>query len=309
MGTSKIPVKLILLSKLILVGGILPIFFQNCSPVKVESLHSGSTKVTPLSDDLIPDDRATPKNPGPAGETDQPPVARIPDESRDPREIDCQSMAASEVPEIAFDSKPSTGSAPVSIHGFAGGRTIEAETVTTVSNFAGDIKVLASSIGEIGSFAASSALFNAGRIGKVHGFAAGQVEVVTHELREAKNFAGDFCASAQNIGTISNLASRLSLYGRGEQGKRAQLGSLQNVAGFISIYDFDIGTTKPLSGAAISAKLVNSRLSKLQNAAVDIILVDSVIEEVSNVAGVIHLKGKSQILKRDTSAIQVITEP
>jgi hypothetical protein len=281
--------------KQLILGSLLFFSYQNCSKIAVVPLKDspqakaiGTDTGVPGNDGDAPIDGETP--------TGTPPNTGNPATTPDPREINCKGMTG--VPAIVYDSRVLQGTPAVSMSGFAGNRgTLEAETVSEVSRFAGSINVVAATIQSISSFATSNVSFNAKEIGEMHSFAAAQAQVVTHHLGETENLAGDLCVSAQSIDAIRNLASRLSLFGRNENGQKAKIGELRNIAGFVAVYNFDVGTASPLSGAAIVGKFVNSHISKLENAAIDITLIDSVLDDASNVAGIIRLKGNSKVLK------------
>lgn len=282
-----------------LVGTLLILFYQNCSKVNFRNLPKESSKVqgnNPNIDDLgdpeLGDDPELVDGPLPIDEVSD----------LDPREIHCQSMKPGLASAIVYDSRTLTGSADVSYGQSAGSLKVDAENISSISGFAGLVHVTASSIDTVSGVASSGAIFNVQSIGKIHGF-AGLLEVTTHSFESANSMAADMCLSAQTVGTLSGLGARLSLYGRNEDGKKATVESISGVASFLSAYDIDF--KNGISGTAIMAKFVNSHIPRIDGSAVDIILVDSTIDEISHSSGRIVLKGNSKVLQYNSSSIVI----
>lgn len=274
--------------------------FQNCSKIKVHDMANLSQKADAA---LVQSDVGGPTGLG----TDAPPIiadappTTIIDQSQqplalDPREINCGGMMTF-VPAISYESRKLIDSPAISIKGFAGNKNVDAENINEISNFSGDLTVVASSIGRISSFSSNNVNVNSLTINEMTSFSASKVLVAVSSLGHADCIASDLCLSAQKIGSIRDIATRLSLFGRGEGGQRATIGELSHIAGFIAVYNFEVGTVAPLSGAAIFGKFVNSHISKIENAAFEITLENSILDEVGNAAGIIHLKGNSKVLK------------
>lgn len=296
------------LSLFLFLSSCLILGFQNCSKVGVSTLESNAKATGQVND--VPPDHELPDSPAevPPQEPGEPPVVMNPPvdyppetpQSPDlhPLEIRCQGMDPSVVPAVVYDSKTLQGTAPVDVSGFEimlKSSNIDAENIGSISKFAGNLTVTSSHMESISDFASHHTRVNTQTLGSMERFAASQVQIIAHEVGEIGSSASDICISAQKINTIARKAGRLSLYGRIENGQKSTIQSLGAIGGFLSVYNFEI--PQGISNVALNAKLVNSHVSKIENAAIHLILVDTIVDEISRSAGTVILKGNSKILK------------
>jgi hypothetical protein len=274
--------------------GMTIVAFQNCSKVNMQGIAiEDAAKLDVGSEVPVSNDD---------DETDvsaQPPK----DESEAPLDATCKALISGSSA-IAYDSIAEGGSAEQNFAISASNQDINYENVGSVSNGAAQlVSVKARSIGEVRSFAVSKVLLNAQKIGKVRDFAASQVVSVSHTVDEISNFAARLCVSAQEIGSLHDLASDMSIFGRSEGGQKAKLAELKQFAAFASLHDIDV---EKVEAGSIRLRLQNGRIGSLSAGAGTIYLYDSTIEKIEKYAGTIHLYGSSKVAVPASSAVRIV---
>lgn len=274
--------------------------FQNCNKVTFDPaeqvVQSSTTAPVPT----------TPMPPAPTP-TPNPTPAPIPSQSPDPREIDCGPKFVGISTAITYDRRTLRNPPAVNVTeaNLAGGPNLDIENVNLVHQIRSQINLTAANINTIGNFDADIVDFNAQNVREISNFRSNRILMVTRRLGIAQLFNADFCISAQQIDYLHGLTGKLSVFGRNENGQKAVVRTLGQISGFVSLYDIEVQS--PLSGSNYQGKLVNSRLVRIDNSDVDIILQDSVIDEVVRTRGTIRLRGNSRVLRYDDQ-IRIVRE-
>jgi hypothetical protein len=304
----------------LLLGSIITMMaFQNCSPTQFSALSSPSLAAkngcaglnsagSEGCQDVAP---PTPTNEHPPVAASTPPPNVDQTQPGDPiadrEQLVCKNKINGSSA-IVFDTAQPGAQASAKFSAFAiGNIVLKAVRIDSVEDFAaGEVSATASIVGRIGNFAAARVSVNSGTVDQIENFAAAELDVTTHSINVVENFAAGVCISAQKIGSIQNLAGKVTLYGRSEGGVKATLtGHMRDLAAYLAVYDFDIPA---LENQAIHAKFVNSHIGSLSAAAGTILLVNSTIDDVSRFAGVIRLRGTSKVGSVSNASVQIIQE-
>lgn len=258
------------------------LMFQNCSKIATSDLSdplnkSANGNVSGDDDDLS---NFPPTGPDPG------------DGSSYTSDDKCKKALSTNIP-IAYETIPDTGAVVKDFRISEAKGGLSYEHIGTLSNGAiTKLNVQARTIQTVRSFASSRVTLNAMTIDTISNFASSGVVVSAKEIKEVSSFAATFCANTQKLDSLHNLAAKLSVYGRKEGGKLAEIQEVRNLAAFFSFHDVHIAE---LSNGALSGRFENSVIDKISSASGTIYLVNSSIGDISNFAGTVYLIGNSTV--------------
>ena len=299
---------------LFLVMGLTIITFQNCSKVglqvqdmaKLQGDDNFEVGVDvpgvdqPDHNDDSDNDDGDPKDGGPkAGMPDDtsstPPAA--------PLDATCKGLISSSTA-IAYDSVAAANSVEknYALHSLEG--DINYETVGKVSNgSAKSVSVTARSIAQVSSFSVNKLFLNAASIGEISSFSSSQVVVVARSIDEISSFSANLCLSLQELGTLSNLSSDLTIMGRGENGARAKVKEIEHISALMSLHDVDV---ESIQSGSIRVRAENVNIGSISSGSGTVYLVNSKIDSVSKFSGTIHLYGSSSVGSSVSSSVRIV---
>lgn len=289
--------KLQKLSLMVLAGSTV-VLFQNCSPSSNYTFDTRSLQSTDGSDYSPVVDGQEP--------SDDDSIVSIPemiDGGDKTSDAFCQAMLDGKTV-IAYDSIADQQSAEKSYDLYNLGSKLDYERIGSIGNGAGqNLSVVARSIASVSSFSLQNLSLNAQAVGKVSNFSASLVQVASHSISEVSNFAGIFCASVQTIGSLHDLSSKLSVYGRSEGGVKGSIYEIHNMAAMISLHDVDVNS---ISQGAINARIENGHVGSISHGSGIVYLVNSSVDSIDNFAGEIHLIGNSSVGSQTSSSIKIV---
>lgn len=312
---------------LILAMGLTVISFQNCSKVGLQvqdmAKLQGDDNVTAgidvpdidqpdLGDDSddnagIPKDVGPkdggPKNSGTDNSCDDKFDDKSPTPPVAPLDATCKSMISSSTA-IVYDSLAEAGSAERNYAIQVSNQDINYENVGKVSNgSAQSVVVKARSIAQVSNLSVSKVLLNAVSIGQMSNFSSSQVVAVARKIDAISNFSAKLCLSVQELSSLGNLSSDLTILGRGENGARAKVKTINHISALMSLHDVDV---ESIESGSIRLRAENVNIGSITSGSGTLYLINSKVESVSKFSGTIHLYGNSSVGSSVSSSVRLV---